>query len=198
MPGDINNPLYSAPLELIKKGAKAVTCASDIVEEYRGMFPHRINTDISKIKIPASMEKSAIQSVFGTVNEGKNEQITLPKPKRIAKNKSGYEGKKPYDKNHEKNAQEPVFDEEIPKQKQDMLHNGMKMSECRIFSQLSVEEQKVLCMFDSREFITVDDVVAAGYKVDDAMASLTLLEIYSCISSKPGGKYFINPLLLQK
>ncbi len=44
-PGDAGNPLSAGANMLIKNGAKLVTCAADILEDYELLYPHRIFTE---------------------------------------------------------------------------------------------------------------------------------------------------------
>jgi len=43
VPGNIDSPSNAGVNNLIKEGAKAVTCGEDVLSEYLHMFPHKIN-----------------------------------------------------------------------------------------------------------------------------------------------------------
>ena len=56
-------------------------------------------------------------------------------------------------------------------------------------SNLSASEVFVVSVLERNEFITSDDLVREGIKIDDALSSLTMLEIYGYVESMPGGRY---------
>ena len=57
---------------------------------------------------------------------------------------------------------------------------------------MSVNEAQVIAIMEKSEFITADDLAACGIKIDDALSSLTMLEIYGYVESLPGGRYRIK------
>lgn len=55
VPGDVLNPLSTTPNSLIRDGAKPVTSAIDVVEEYVRQYPHRITVGDSGAPISVLM-----------------------------------------------------------------------------------------------------------------------------------------------
>ena len=183
VPGDINDPLYSGPLELIKNGAIPITCADDFVMEYRELFPHRIETG-SLGTYPVEKENTAVKEAFGEetiLKRTENPKITLPKPKRFDK-----------DKNKDK-ANTPSV-EEIPNSIPNENKTNPESNEHSMLnlSHLSASEAKVISIMEKSEFVTADDIARYGIKIDDALSSLTILEIYGYVESMPGGRYRIK------
>ncbi len=184
IPGDIGDPLYSGPLSLIKSGAIPTTCADDFVLEYLDLFPHRIEK-APLIKYSPDKENTAVIEEFGekSISDAKpSTRITLPKPKRF-KDKE----KRKADTNAPpsvENAQaSEAFSAEIKtEQKKTNIDT----------SHLSPNELEVISIMEKSEFIVPDDLVREGIKIDDALSSLTMLEIYGYVESLPGGRYRIK------
>ncbi len=55
VPSKINDYSGSGNLELIKNGAKVVTCGGDIIEDFELSYPHRVKADY-KIKLPLPVD----------------------------------------------------------------------------------------------------------------------------------------------
>ena len=185
VPGDSNAPLYELPLELIKQGAIPITCADDFVMEYRELFPHRIETGSFPV-YPVEKEEMAVKAAFGdkvTGSKNNEERITLPKRKNSrARKKSDKEDRIPI--------------EELPQSINSDEHTENK-SENRTsvitdITHLSANEAQVIAIMEKSEFITADDLARHGIKIDDALSSLTMLEIYGYVESLPGGRYRIK------
>lgn len=51
IPGDVMSELSQGPNQLIRDGAKPVTCAYDVLEEYIGLYPHRLNVTGSQMSV---------------------------------------------------------------------------------------------------------------------------------------------------
>ena len=51
IPGDVMSELSQGPNQLIRDGAKPVTCAYDVLEEYTSRYPHRISVRNSQMSI---------------------------------------------------------------------------------------------------------------------------------------------------
>ena len=178
VPGDIADPLYKGPLDLIKNGAVPITCADDFVLEYSELFPHRIDKS-PIISYPQSGEDRAVADEFGNLASSDEEKprITLPKPRRTKKDKEK--------KHEEKTAiseQAVTFEEKEAENKTDLTQTVDT-------SNLSPSEVLVVSVLEKRQIITADDLVREGVKIDDALSSLTMLEIYGYVESLPGGRY---------
>ncbi len=191
LPGDITDTLYEGPLQLIKNGAKPITDADDFVLEYALMFPHRINAK-AKISIPEKGENSFVEfafSAYGTKKtEGAAGKKTLPEPNKFSKAKS-----KP--KNKQENIK--VDSKEHPAQPSDVLRvktmpeQSTSVSQKKDYSALSVPEQAIMELFEKNETLSADEIASHGFKVDDVLSSLTMLEIYGYLKALPGGRYEI-------
>ena len=183
VPGDIADPLYEGPLDLIKNGASTITCADDFVLEYSELFPHRIDKR-PFTAYPQADEDKAVVEEFGNISSLGEEKprITLPKPKRVKNNKNKKD--KTDDMPDTFSGQAAVLEENLKENKD--LPNNTKTVDT---SNLSASEVFVVSVLERNEFITPDDLVREGIKIDDALSSLTMLEIYGYVESMPGGRY---------
>lgn len=184
IPGDIDDPLYSGPLDLIKSGAFPATCADDFVLEYMELFPHRIEK-APFIKYPSDKENAAFVEAFGEKANSESvpsSRITLPKPKRF-KDK----------KNKEADTKASAHSDPVQTTEDFSAKNHAEEKETTIdTSHLSADELMVISVMEKSEFIVPDDLVREGIKIDDALSSLTMLEIYGYVESMPGGRYRIK------
>ncbi len=182
VPGDIADPLYAGPLDLIKNGAVPITCADDFVLEYSELFPHRI--DKSPLAgYPKKGEDEAVLEAFGKLASSGEDipKITLPKPRRVKKIKDN----KIEDRSEMLSEQTEPIEEKAQSSENDSPQGSKSVDT----SNLSASEVLVVSVMEKQEFITPDDLVREGVKIDDALSSLTMLEIYGYVESMPGGRY---------
>ena len=59
IPGSVLSTAYSGANKLIRDGAKAATCAADILEPYAAMYPDWLNLEAANDKIPVIAAKDA-------------------------------------------------------------------------------------------------------------------------------------------
>ena len=128
----------------------------------------------------------AVKAALGdkvTGSKNNEERITLPKRKNSrARKKSDKEDRIPI--------------EELPQSINSDEHTENK-SENRTsvitdITHLSANEAQVIAIMEKSEFITADALARHGIKIDDALSSLTMLEIYGYVESLPGGRYRIK------
>lgn len=182
LPGDIADPLYKGPLDLIKNGAFPITSADDFVLEYSELFPHRIDKR-PFAAYPKDGEDKAVAEEFGELASSAEEKtrITLPKPKRSRNSKNKDKEQKTENK-AEIFSEQTVHSEEKSANSKNDLHTVDT-------SNLSASEALVVAVLEKSQVITADDLVREGVKIDDALSSLTMLEIYGYVESMPGGRY---------
>ena len=177
VPGDINDPLYYGPLSLIKRGAIPITCADDFVMEYKELFPHRIESG-SLGTYPVDKENTAVKEAFGeekVKSTNNTEKLNINRPKRVKKDKVS-------EAKHSTDEPSAIVTEK------EAAHN-QPVSSSVDMTHLSVNEAQVVSIMEKSEFVTADDIARHGIKIDDALSSLTMLEIYGYAESLPGGRY---------
>ncbi len=195
VPGNINDPLYQGPLSLLKEGAQVFTDAADFLSEYSLMYPHRLLVN-QRVKVPVGSENAAVLEAFSVLENTQPETSrTLPKPQHAppqsdVKTKKAKPAKKPTES--KRNAEETVSAPSATRGQANTKAksiDSMPKKNTPDLSMLSPEEMKIYSLFTAQDMWTVDEIVAKGVKIDDALSSLTLLEVYGLIHSLPGGRY---------
>lgn len=69
VPGNIDSPNSAGTNRLIRDGAKAVTCAEDILSEYEGLYPERIRYDTKLFTPPKSADVPPVSAKTEIDNE---------------------------------------------------------------------------------------------------------------------------------
>ena len=59
-------------------------------------------------------------------------------------------------------------------------------------SLLSATEKQIADLFLEYNELAADDISAKGFKIDDVLSSITLLEVYGYIQAIPGGRYKLS------
>lgn len=185
VPGDIDDPLYSGPLDLIKHGAVPITCADDFILEYKSLFPHRIELS-EALTYPIAKENEAVLEAFGEEKLKEStakEKVTLPKPKHFREERRGGGNASHSNSNVPNSTQSNDASDEATDTRQAKIADLTK---------LSANEAKVIAIMEQYQSVTPDDLVRHGIKIDDALSSLTMLEIYGYAEALPGGHYKIK------
>ena len=188
VPGSPDDSRYSGPLELIKDGANVLTEAEDMLCEYSLLFPHRLNMRHVQ-SIPEELINKHMERCFG--------------------NKTG---KKAYNKTTSKKKHETVVKENISTSTEEKTDTASTSSENVSISEsiitekaasnttapkidmslLSATEKQIADLFLEYNELSADDISAKGFKIDDVLSSITLLEVYGYIQAIPGGRYKLS------
>ncbi len=161
IPGNVGELNSVGPNRLLKKGAKIVTGALDLLEEYEYLYPHRIRIENLPAFIPKftpSRTKGFVVSSPKPYIKGESQYIA-PKAKinSVAKNKSGLEEK------------------------------TLKVE--RDTSSLSDIEKQIYVLFPESGTVSADELSRSGIPVGIVLQNLTMLEIKGFIKAAPGGVY---------
>lgn len=159
---------------LIRKGAKLVVCAEDILEEYELLYPDRIFTE--NIAIRKNRYKSEVSDFAVEEEELAPTKVEVPAPKEEKKRTSV---KKRKEKVTVKQEAEPVAQEE-PRRIADSCENADYREILSVIkNDMSAEEMAVLLSAKRGE----------TYDIGTLLAHLTMMEIEGLICAVPGGKY---------
>ena len=185
LPGNIGESTSVGTNQLIKQGARMVTCALDILVEYECMFPNKIRTErllftntkkrIGIDPVPTPHVATPITPIKNDLKGGVNGVYTislesddtpLPQKPRKKTKKATHTAVK-----------EPTSEKAVP---------------LPIPDDLSADEQKILELLPTNRGVTTDEVARKGIPVADILVALTKLEIFGLVSSLPGGLYIRN------
>ncbi len=179
VPGDITSPTSEGPISLIKDGAKPITTAEDIVEDfvcqysYLGAVMHNTNFDIA---IPRTVNTEAESLLISQKNKMKRKSLashsflssgffskekTEPKKEK----KVATTDKKVLKDNNKTNPEKPKPD-------------GLSEVENYVFEKV----------YDNKN-INAEDLMCEKYTASQIMSALTKLEILELIRALPGDCY---------
>lgn len=162
--GDLNSLGTNA---LIKSGAKMVTEASDVLEEYEYLFPNRIKIE----NIGKNRSKMRIPRVFTPRFKAAEPEVPIVNDVEIVKDERA--GKVHAEKKQPKNS---AVTEKEPKAAPDL-------------SMLDDTSRKVFLSIPEGKDVSPDELVGEGLGISDILVALTMLEINKLVSNAPGGKY---------
>ncbi len=165
IPGNVGELNSVGPNRLLKKGAKIVTGALDLLEEYEYLYPHRIRIENLPVFMPKFTPKST-----------NNMRVSSPKIpiKEISESESS-QTKKIFSRSDKKQI-EAESETAAPKPIRDT-------------SSLNETEKQIYSLFPEDGTISADELSRSGISVGTVLQNLTMLEIKGFIKAAPGGLY---------
>ncbi|MBE6681391.1 MAG: DNA-protecting protein DprA [Ruminococcaceae bacterium] len=186
VPGKPYDKNYAGPLELIKDGATVFTEADDVLSEYSMSFPHRIN--LANTRKPSSEKLDKYVSRYFK----KDTDPDTPVNRRYA-----YKSGPANQQNNSTSPETKVVEAEPIIKKEDktpFIEKRVDVSDTQKeksvdLSLFSTVEIAVYETVKKNGSMTPDEITAHGFKIDEVLAALTILEIYGLVAAEPGGKY---------
>ena len=173
VPGNVGDANTSGTNALIRKGAKLVVCAEDILEEYELLYPDRIFTE--NIALRKHRYKAEV-SDFVMEEAPVQQEEEIPAPKEEEK-------RTPTKKRKEKAALQtesaPAVKEETRKIEDSCDNADYREILSLIKNDMSAEEMAALLSAKRGEACDIGTL----------LANLTMMEIEGLICAVPGGKY---------
>lgn len=177
---------YSVALELIKDGATVFTESDDILTEYSMSFPHRINL-ANKNSVPNDKLNTLVAKYFKkdvNPDEPVNRRYSRTVTDSTPKNTEAVTFRQSKEK-----ITNAVFESEQVNTKTSTAPISKNVSIDTSLSLLSEIEKSIYSVLCSSHSLTPDEIADRGFKIDEVLSTLTLLEIYGLVSALPGGKY---------
>ena len=161
-PGNANDALASGTNMLIQNGAKLVTSALDVLDEYELLYPHRIFTE----RLIMAGRRAKVDTAVSTMRE-------VSAPERYTRKKTA----KPKAKEEEIVAAAPK------KQKKEIDTSGLSETEALIMSVLgdSMSAEEIARAISEKTGKTIT--------VGELLSVLSLVEIGGFIEALPGGSF---------
>ena len=162
VPGRVNKFQSTGTNELIRSGAKAVTCALDVLEEYLDLYE-------DKIQITPSKEKPDLKLLrnFGERQEN-----------AFIRNFLEAIGFKPKNKRNKVSKNESVDELKQSKDAVDIDLDALGADE---------DTKNIYAFMERGKKYTADSFDELGFAINVIMASFSMLEIYGAIKRLPGG-----------
>lgn len=162
LPGKVGEINSLGTNDLIKNGAKMVTGAQDILEEYECLFPHRIRIE-NIPKFPAHFNAVRVNTPKNTFSKAKKDDQT-----HAFKIEASSNAKNDLNESNETSAKAEI---------------------ARDTSMLDETSLKVLGKMKKLTPVSPDELVDTELTISDIMVAMTVLEINKFVKNLPGGMF---------
>jgi DNA processing protein len=167
VPGDITSPLCTGSNRLLQLGARPALCAEDVLSVLRPRYADALNeADFREATQYSAISEEGMRA-YGVRFVGAKAVAEEEKPARAKRRRA--ESEKSAPASEAPTGQRPNVD----------------------VSALTPRQRQLYAMLPDTPF-SVDVLVSGGVPVAEAISTLTVLEIYGLLSSKPGGLYVKN------
>ena len=187
VPGNVDAKNALGTNALIKDGATAVTCAADILENYRYLYRSMI--DMTELK-RASVRSSLVAGVLAArgVDEGQEPEAPSAEKKPLSKL---LHTRKKVDGETVKQVsgvqEHPVFEPyTLPTQE---MTPAVPDSSREAVDQLNDIAKRVFDVMPIAKPVSVDEICKLGFEANEVMMAFTMLEVGGLAESFPGGLY---------
>lgn len=184
LPGNADEKNSESTAILLKKGARPVTCADDVIRLYEPLYGARLNmfkllepTNVRMDKVLSSLRVSARPHYpkYKTYEAATDEE-RLPQEKQVKQEKPR---KSLFGLRKEKESPAPIVGEKkgaptLSPEKEKLL------------------DEKAIAVYHAipaERGMTVDELCAAGFAASEVLSALTMLEIHGCVTAVAGGRY---------
>ena len=182
LPGKVGEANSQGTNKLIKDGAKPITCAEDILEEYQFLFPNKIfleHLQFGRAKgLPGNTKSMKVAADSYSKQRRQREQAK--KEDKVVAPAIAPPSPSPAKKQTPPAKVEaaPTISDKInpPDEKRAAAVAGLVGINKQVYEALAAPA-------------TPDDLAAGGIAINTVMASLTILEIKGLVRSLPGGRY---------
>ena len=174
IPGNVGELNSIGTNKLLKKGAKIVTGALDILEEYEYLYPHRIRIE----NLPAFMPKFGPRGVSERTRRSTSHS---PEPSEHSEHLNHTEIPDVSPVDNKKRITKKPENQIYPQQE--------KATSSRDLSLLSDTEKEIYLLFPDQKGVTSDELSRSGHSVATVLQVLTMLEIKGFIKAAPGGLF---------
>jgi DNA processing protein len=173
LPGKVGEMNSGGTNSLIQHGAKMVTTALDILEDYAGLYPTAIKVEKSAYRSP---EKSLMRPADG---------VNLKKKSAKAASKDSTERKR---SDSSDTHREPVI-QNTDGNNTVIIAATQKNAGRPDKIILNKNEQQIYDMLPDGVPVTADAIARKGFPVSQVLTIMTMLEIKGIIKVLPGGQY---------
>lgn len=208
VPGSVDAFGAEGTNQLIKEGAFAVTSAEDILSRYEYVYPHKINIggahrgsalEYGELGADEVKKKYGVKTEFDRHNIYSRSTDSAKdggeRPSEKAHGTSDFAASDDYIPEKYKIPKLPGEDASAKKKKSGKNQNkfeGASSEPVRIdFEMLGEKEKKVYNAMDVDTPMLPEEIKVSGFRIQDIMASLTLLEISGAVEAGAGG-YFLR------
>ncbi len=189
LPGNADEENSESTTILLKRGAKPVTCADDIIRIYEPVYPLNLSMLklLEKTRVKAEKTLTALRvsarAAYPDYRTRREEPAPKKAPSAESLAKNDYSEEKTPAKKKPMSAPSPLEkeDEAVIRAKEEEREKLLDPASLAVYKKMP-----------RGRAVTVDEICAAGFPAHEVMTALTLLEIHKCVTAAPGGRYIRN------
>ncbi len=194
VPGNIGAPNSVGTNRMIRDGAKMVTRTEDIIEDFADRLPtekiERIINNDKYIRYEYNHSIPILSENRPLSPEEQDKIVALQTPKAKKPKGENKSSDVPNPDDYRNAAKMARLDDEIPEEKTVREENTMDPTEKEeILTSLGDVARRVYNAIPDTFAVTTDKITRSGISAEEAMSSLTMLELYSLVEALPGGLY---------
>lgn len=189
LPGNVGFANAVGTNDLIKSGATAVTCAADILENYRYLYGKELNLSVlARVSSRSSLKRGALKA--HGVDEGvphvrpRESQPPRGELSEMLHSAGKLDGETV--KRISGETEYPMYGES-PRIRS--AETETKVAEAEIPSHLDPKAAAILRAMPAGQAVSFETLCGEGSEADDVMMMLTLLEIEGLVVTLPGNRY---------
>lgn len=186
LPGNADEENSESTAFLLKRGARPVTCADDIIRVYDAVYPASLN--MLKLLEKPSVKRERVLSSFGV-----SARATYPRYRRYRDTEDAAENSRPPLPEAEEAPQTKKAKEQ--KRAEKALREDAAQTDVIIQPNEKIEallDKDTLAVYKcipQGRAVTADEICKAGLPAAQVMTALTMLEIHKCVTALAGGRY---------
>lgn len=217
VPGEIGNKNSEGCNALIRGGARVVMSATDVIETYEFVYPHKIFVAAAERaekvltaergQNSAKLRRIASKSAITAKNDAEAKADAKAEAKADAKAEAKAEKLEAREEKRAKKAETKTYKNDLKSAgKQKSTEPSYSFAEQREAEKAVsspkpelksvdvpvTDAEKALLDAMGSTAVTPDELMEKGFSAADIMSSLTVLEILGYVSSVPGGRYIKN------
>ncbi len=202
VPGNIDAENTSGTNSLIRDGAQAVLCGSDIIKNYAYMYRDCLdiqrmnnaeqNSEFNPDMIRRMGVSVSFASTVGRPATNRSESERLPVQKGGRRKPAERTGERAVEESAPMTAEKPtekVASTVAPKKEEAPKEAASGDRSAEILSRLGEKQRKIFEEMPLDRAVTVDYLTKTGFALGEVISALTVLEIKGLVSSLPGALY---------
>ena len=194
VPGNVGAPNSVGTNRLIRDGAKAVTCAEDIIEDFADRFElnkiERIVKGDKYLRYEYNHKPPLMPENKPISTRAQDEQapVQIPRIKRGVSQRQIPDIPKPDDYRGD-NAGTPKNRKISQNKTPHITNKDSEQDRAKVMDLMDDTQRRVFDAMPDMGAVSVDKIVETGLGAKDVLAALTMLELYCAVESLPGGLY---------
>ncbi len=191
LPGNADEENSEATTLLLKRGARPITCADDIIRLYESVYAPTLNM-LKLLEEPLVKREKVLSSL------GVSARVTYPRYRKYT-DAADAEAETVLEKPKRQDEKKSLFHRVRGKKKETSAEDIFSTDGIQT-EVITRSEEKIEALLDAATLtvyksipigraVTVDEICKAGIPAAEVMTALTMLEIHKCVTALAGGRY---------